>query len=170
MTIRAATPDDAAACAAVQVRSWQATYAGILPQEHIDRRTVEFRTAQWTERLRAGEEDIFVACEPDGAIVGFTSGGRSVEAVEGFDAEIGTIYLLPEAQGKGIGKQLLRALSAALQEKGFKAAWVRVLSDNAPARRFYEKCGAEVVCETEEDIDGFIYREHFYGWRDLAKL
>ncbi len=170
MTIREATPGDAAACAAVQVRSWQATYAGILPQEHIDRRTVELRAAQWTERLREGDDDIFVACDPSGAIVGFTSGGRSGEPVEGYDAEIGTLYLLPEAQRRGIGKQLLRALSAALQTKGFRAAWVRVLSDNVPARRFYEKCGAEVVCETEEDIDGFIYREHFYGWRDLAKL
>ena len=65
---------------------------------------------------------------------------------------------------------LLRAVSAALQTKGFKAAWVRVLSENFPARRFYERCGAEVVGETEEDIDGFVYREHFYGWRDLTKL
>lgn len=170
MTIREATPADAAAIAAVQVRSWEATYADMLPQEHIDRRTVGLRTAQWTERLRDGADDIFVACDPSGTIAGFTSGGHSGEPVEGFDAEIGTLYLLPEAQRRGIGKQLLRALSAALQKKGFKAAWVRVLSDNAPARRFYENCGAEVVCETEEEIDGFIYREHFYGWRDLAKL
>ncbi len=170
MTIREATREDAAACAAVHVRSWQAAYAGMLPQEHIDRRSVALRTSQWTERLRAGEDDIFVACEPDGTIVGFASGGRSGEPVEGFDAEVSTLYLLPKAQRRGIGKQLLRALSVALQAKGFKTAWVRVLSDNVPARRFYERCGAEVVCETEEEIDGFIYREHFYGWRDLAKL
>ncbi len=170
MTIRRALPDDAGAIAAVHVRSWQATYAGMLPQEHIDRRTVGLRTAQWKDFLRIGEHDAFVACDPPGTIVGFTSGGSSGEPVEGFDAEIGTLYLLPEAQRRGIAKQLLHALSAALQAKGFQAAWVRVLSDNAPARRFYEKCGAEVVCETEEDIDGFIYREHFYGWRDLTKL
>jgi len=170
MTVRRALPEDAAVLAAVHVRSWQETYAGMLPQEHIDRRTVALRTAQWTERLRESDDDIFVACDRSGTIVGFTSGGRSREPVEGFDAEIGTLYLLPEAQGRGVGKQLLRALSAKLQARGFKAAWVRVLSDNVPARRFYERCGAEAVCETEEEIDGFVYREHFYGWRNLAKL
>ena len=162
--IRQAAFEDAAAIAAVQVASWHAAYAGILPQEHIERRTVEVRAAQWNGRLQAGEEEVFVAC------VGFATGLASSEPVDGFDGEIGAIYVLPEAQGRGIGKQLLRTVAAALRAKGFRAAWLRVLSENHPARGFYEKCGAEVVCETEEDIDGFIYREHFYGWRDLSKL
>ena len=80
------------------------------------------------------------------------------------------LYVLPEAQGLGIGKELLRTVGAALRAKGLQAAWLRVLSDNAPARRFYEKLGAQVICETSEEIDGFAYREHFYGWRDLSKL
>ncbi len=170
VTIREATPNDATGIAEVHVRSWQTTYAGILPQEHIDRRTVAVRTSKWNEILRVGEQYIFVACDPAGTIVGFASGGASSEPVDGFDAEIGTIYILPGAQGRGIGKRLLGAISEALRAEGFQAVWVRVLSDNRSAREFYEKCGAEVVCETEEEIDGFVYREHFYGWRDLAKL
>lgn len=170
MTVRRALPGDAAAIAAVQVITWHAAYAGLLPQEHLDRRTVEVRTAQWTDRLNEGAQIVFVAHEPDGAVVGFSSGGASSEPVEGYDGEITTLYVLPEAQGRGAGAQLLRAMSAALRSRGFQSAWVRVLSDNAPARRFYEKLGAEEICETTEDIDGFIYREHLYGWRDLTKL
>jgi ribosomal protein S18 acetylase RimI-like enzyme len=168
--IRKADVGDAGAIAVVQVRTLHAAYAGLLPQEHLDRRTVEVRTAQWNDRLRAGQEDVFVACDARGTVVGFATGLASSEPVDGFDGEIGAIYVLPEAQGRGIGKQLLRTVAAALRAKGFRAAWRRVLSENHPARGFYEKCGAEVVCETEEDIDGFIYREHLYGWRDLAKL
>jgi len=169
-TIRGATPDDAAAIAIVQVRTWHAAYAGLLPQEHLDRRTVELRTAQWSGRLQSGEEEVFVACDPRGTVVAFATGLASSEPVDGFDGEIGAIYVLPEAQGQGLGKRLLRAVGAALQAEGFQSAWLRVLSDNTPARRFYEKLGAEIVCETTEEIDGFAYREHFYGWRDLSKL
>ncbi len=170
MTIRKATSNDAPAIATVQVRTWHVAYAGLLPQEHLDRRTVALRTAQWNDRLRSGEEAIFVACDPRGTVVAFATGLASSEPVEGFDGEIGAIYVLPEAQGQGLGKRLLRAASAALRAKGFQSAWLRVLSDNTPARRFYEKLGAEIVCETTEEIDGFLYREHFYGWRDLTKL
>jgi ribosomal protein S18 acetylase RimI-like enzyme len=168
--VREARIEDAAAIASVQVRTWHAAYAGLLPQEHLERRTVELRTAQWTDRLIEGSQLVFVAHEADGTIVGFASGGRSSEPVEGYDGEITTLYVLPEAQGRGTGAQLLHAMSGALQAKGLQSAWVRVLSDNAPARRFYEKLGAEIICETTEDLDGFIYREHFYGWRDLSKL
>lgn len=154
----------------MQVRTWHAAYAGMLPQEHLDRRTVELRTAQWNDRLRAGKEDVFVACDPRGTVVGFATGLASSEPVEGFDGEIGALYVLPEAQGQGVGKSLLTAAAEVLRAKGFRSAWLRVLSDNAAARRFYENLGAEIVCETTEDIDGFLYREHFYGWRDLSKL
>jgi ribosomal protein S18 acetylase RimI-like enzyme len=170
VTVRQALPEDAEAIAAVQVRTWHAAYAGLLPQEHLDRRTVALRTAQWNDRLGAGDEDVFVACDAHGKVCAFASGGASSEPVDGFDAEIGTLYVLPEAQGQGVGERLLRAVGAALRAKGLKAAWLRVLSDNAPARRFYEKLGAQVICETTEEIDGFPYREHFYGWRDLSKL
>jgi len=168
--VRPAWPEDAAAIAVVQVRSWRDAYAGLLPQEHIERRTVEMRTAQWSERLREGGQVVLVAHEPDGSVVGFTSGGASSEPVNGYDGEITTLYVLPESQGRGAGTQLLRAMSVALRTKGFRSAWVRVLSENAAARRFYKKLGAEIVCETTEEIDGFLYREHFYGWRDLATL
>lgn len=170
MTVRRALPGDAPAIAAVQVRTWHAAYAGLLPQEHLDRRTVELRTAQWTDRLNEGEQIIFVAHEPDGTVVGFASGGRSSEDVAGYAGEITTLYVLPEAQGRGAGTQLMHAISQALRARGLESAWVRVLSENAPARSFYEKLGAHEVCETTEEIDGFIYREHFYGWRDLSKL
>jgi ribosomal protein S18 acetylase RimI-like enzyme len=169
-SIRAAVPEDAAAIAAVQVRTWHAAYAGLLPQDHLDRRTVAMRTAQWNDHLSAGDEEAFVACDAHGKICAFASGCASSEPVDGFDGEIHMLYVLPEAQGQGLGERLLRAVVAALRARGLQAAWLRVLSDNAPARRFYEKLGAQVICETSEEIDGFAYREHFYGWRDLSKL
>ena len=154
----------------MHVAAWNDAYAGLLPRAHLERRTVELRTASWQQYLRDDARVALVACEENGTVVGFASGGASRDPVEGYDAEIETLYVLPEAQGKRTGKLLLQAIAAELVHRGFRAAWVRVLSDNARARRFYEKCGARFLSEETEDIDDFIYREHFYGWPDLSAL
>jgi len=122
------------------VRCWRETYAGIIPQDHIERRTVGSRAALWNEVLRTGDQIVFVACDRDGKVVGFASGTASSEPVEGFDAELGSLYILPEAQ----------------REKSFRSVWVRVLTDN-PAVEFYKRAGAEFICK-------------FYGWRDVATM
>ncbi|WP_179861224.1 hypothetical protein [Kocuria marina] len=44
LTIRLPEPDDAPALAAVHVRSWRETYAGMLPERFYD------ETAQWRRR------------------------------------------------------------------------------------------------------------------------
>lgn len=41
MRLRPAQPEDALAVARVHVRSWQAAYRGLLPDDHIGRRPLE---------------------------------------------------------------------------------------------------------------------------------
>lgn len=151
------------------MRCWHETYAGIIPQAHIARRTVPYRSAQWTETLRDRSQVVFVACKGDGGIAGFASGGPSSEPVEGFDAELGSLYILAEAHRRGAGRRLVHAIGAGLKARGFHSVWVRVLTEN-PAAEFYKKAGAEFICDVEEDIDGYVYREQFYGWRDVAAM
>jgi len=68
-------------------------------------------------------------------------------AREGTDWELIQIQLLPELQGKGLGKQLLRSLALEAQHRG---ASVRLsVLKGSPARRLYEKFGFAVVKETE---------------------
>lgn len=169
LTIRAATLADISAIAGVHVRCWHETYAGLVPQEHIARRTVAYRAAQWNEAMRDRDQVVFVACEAGGDIVGFASGGPSSEPVEGFDAELASLYVLSAAHRRGAGKQLVRAVGVELKSRGFRSVWVRVLTEN-PAVEFYKKAGAEFICDVEEDIDGCAYREQFYGWRDVAAM
>ncbi|HET9394246.1 MAG TPA: GNAT family N-acetyltransferase [Candidatus Rubrimentiphilum sp.] len=169
LTVRAATLADIPAMAEVHVRCWHETYAGLIPNEHLGRRTVAYRTAQWNEALRDRDQVVFVACESSGDIVGFASGGPSSEPVEGFDAELGALYVLAAAHHRGAGRQLVHAIGGELKSRGFHAAWVRVLTEN-PAVEFYKKTGAEFICDVEEDIDGCMYREQFYGWRDVAAM
>lgn len=51
-----------------------------------------------------------------------------------------SIYVLPECQGKGIGKKLLLRAEDELKKK-WSEAILWVLNDNNAAVRFYEQCG-----------------------------
>jgi hypothetical protein len=72
-SIRLASPadTDARAVAEVHVRSWQAAYRGLLPQDYLDGLdlTLDKREAYWREAIIQGGPGLLVA-EVDGAVVG----------------------------------------------------------------------------------------------------
>jgi ribosomal protein S18 acetylase RimI-like enzyme len=61
---------------------------------------------------------------------------------------LGTLYILPEYQGQGIGTQVLNDLLAAAFREGLPVT-LRVLQVN-PAKRLYERLGFVVV--EEDDV------------------
>lgn len=176
MNIRAATSDDAMGIAAVHVASWQETYVGLMPAAILNSLSVADRAARWArilaEAAHEGGMSVFVAMHA-GDTVGFahSCGQRDGRLnVRGFTGEIGAIYVLRNAQGKGLGRCLMTAAAQSLHELGHDAASLWVLRDNDPARRFYERLGGEVCCEREDRLEAATLVELAYGWRDLSAL
>jgi GNAT superfamily N-acetyltransferase len=165
--IRAATKVDAEAIAHVHVESWQTTYAGIMPAAYLAGLDETLRSKLWQEWLN-GEALVFVA-EWDGRVVGFAHGGPNREPVAECDAELYAIYLLKEAQKRGIGGELLRAMATALLERNFRSMAVWVLEQNR-SRSFYEKTGAHLATSKVIDIGGTKLLEVAYTWTDLKAL
>lgn len=58
-----------------------------------------------------------------------------------------SIYLAPEAQGKGIGTKLYAALEAILAELGYRKTYAIITSDNPGSLRFHEKTGFRFIGE-----------------------
>lgn len=82
-----------------------------------------------------------VIAEEQGEVLGFACGvmqGRRI-------GDLTELYVRPEARGRGIARELVRAVVAALRERGAAALTGGVAPDNAPARSFYEKAGFDVV-------------------------
>jgi len=170
ISIRAASVADARAIADVLVRSWHATYAGIVAQSYIDRMSPEAQSLRWQKRLSDGEPvTAVVAQDTNGAIVGFAAGGPLREKHGAFDGELYALYLLPEAQGQGIGRMLLSAWALQAKSRGYAAAIARVFTAN-PACAFYEHLGAHAVKEASLELEGESYRETWYAWDDLSAL
>ena len=155
IAIRAAALRDAAAIAHVHVESWRTTYARIIPHAYLNGLDETLRARLWNERLGSGSL-IFVA-EWDGRVVGFA------------DAGLYAIYLLEDAQKRGIGARLLRTVADALLERNFKSMAVWVLEQNR-SRHFYEKTGARMTTSKVIDIGGTKLMELAYAWADLMEL
>lgn len=143
VTIRAATPEDARAIAEVHAASWRWAYRDDLPASALGGRTVEDRERMWTEWFASREPaaDLLVADE-DGRIVGFSGFGVSRDdGVPEATGEIRTIYLVEEAAGRGIGRDLFARANERLRDLGYRRATLWVLETNERSRRFYERAG-----------------------------
>jgi GNAT superfamily N-acetyltransferase len=163
--------------AIVHVRSWQAAYRGLVPQEYLDNLEVEQRYSVW-ERI-VGEAEwpragTFVA-EDGGDVVGFASicPTRDDDEQPASAGELAAIYLLPGTWGKGLGRELMASVLSALSDAGFDEATLWVLDTNCRARRFYEAAGWHRDGAVKQDARrGFVlnevrYRCALYGLRGL---
>jgi ribosomal protein S18 acetylase RimI-like enzyme len=170
--VRRAVPEDARAVAVVHVRSWQAAYRGLVPDEVLDSLSVDRRATLWVDAIadpnpRCG---VWVA-ERGGVLVGFVH----VRPTKDVDAapstgEVGAIYLAPEAWSLGLGRALLDSAVVDLRRTGFQAATLWVFRDNERARRFYERAGwASDGALKSIEIGGLLLAEVRYRI-DLASL
>ncbi|GAB4047846.1 GNAT family N-acetyltransferase [Catellatospora paridis] len=143
--VRAETPADCAAVAAVHVRAWQVAYAGIVPDDVLAALDVPARTAWRLDRLADPDSLFHNLVALDGAMVsGFVCHGpyRAQELDGGpLQPEVGeilAIYVHPDHWGTGTGDALLLAALDALPQSEVRL-WA--LADNHRALRFYARHG-----------------------------
>jgi GNAT superfamily N-acetyltransferase len=145
ISIRAATPADAANLAAVHACSWRSAYRGVLPDEFLDALGPDRWRAAWTETLAATDwpRRGTLLARTDGTVVGFVSVGptRDDDAGTAPTGEVTGIYVAPGWWGAGVGAALMTAAVAALTDAGFEQATLWVLRGNVRARGFYEGAG-----------------------------
>ena len=143
-TVRLALPADAGAIARVQVASWRAAYAGLMPEALLAGLSVEKREAAWRDRLehpQDPERRLFVV-EVSGEVLGFAStGGSRDEDAEPGTAEVLAVYLAPAAWGRGLGRALFGEAVDDLRARGWTRVTLWVLEGNGRAIRFYESAG-----------------------------
>lgn len=158
ISVRPATLDDSERIADIHVRTWQAAYAGVMPQDFLDRLDVDARTAMWRRAIDGGTPPgaIFLA-DVDGEIVGFVAVGRYRQSDGDPDPSVGevfAIYVAAEHWSTRAGHALMRAAVDHLADHGMAEIRLWVLADNPRARRFYERFGYVADGETRADEVG----------------
>ena len=173
--IRRATLDDAEAIARIHLISWRQSIAVILTSEQVGLKNLDqdHQHKLWERRLDVEENQsryTVVAENEAGEVIGYATGRDNHTAIRDYDAELHQIYILPDSQGHGIGKQLVQALTRELYKAGYQSLIVWVIPDN-PAVRFYrDGLGGQYLDERIiPDGDG-ILKEDAYGWPDITVL
>ena len=99
----------------------------------------------------------------------FVEGGRLVgygELWEDRDleeAELARLVIAPAFRGKGHGRALTRALADEAHRRGFAEIWLRVVPENAVARRAYEAAGfARATADQEAEFN--VGQRRSYVW------
>lgn len=155
MLIRAATADDAAACAAIY-------------RPHVTGGWTSFELdppdqAEMARRIAAySESHAWLVAENDDAVLGYAYGSlhRTREAYA-TSCDV-AVYVAAEATGQGVGRRLYEALLPALKARGLHAAFAGIALPNPASIGLHEAMGFTPVG---------VYREVGWkmgGWRDVG--
>ncbi|MBT2584027.1 GNAT family N-acetyltransferase [Planococcus sp. ISL-109] len=145
--IRKGIPADIASVREIAHISWNDTYAGIIPSP-IQQKFLEqsYSTPMLEMRM---ERTLLLLAEQDGQAIGFAN---FTKVDEDGDAELIAMYMKPEHQRSGYGKQLL--VDGLSHLKGGQQLFVYVESENTKGRNFYEANGFQLLEEFEELFEG----------------
>ena len=142
-TIRAATVGDCDAIGAVHVHAWQAAYRGVMPDDYLDGLHADDRATMWRRHFaNPRPEQMLTVIVDHGEVVGFAASGP--EAGDSARSDVGELYAInldPPSWGKGLGRALLRDVTAALVAAGYQSAVLWVEPSNVRARSLYESEG-----------------------------
>ena len=164
--IRPAAADDEPTITEIRRETWLTAYAQIIDPEIIDRVTASGGRASAAPRT---DRTSLVAVAPEDAapadprmIVGYASYGpeRSVASaasvgsgaaakpgaltpggLAGETGELYTLYVAPAHWSTGVGRALTDAALDGLRAAGYHRVVLWTLTENARARRFYDKAG-----------------------------
>ncbi len=142
--VRPARLGDVRRIAEVHVRSWQAAYRGLIPDDFLDALSVDARV-EWRAARLAGLPDrwAMLVVEEAGTVVGFadTAPCRDEDRDPRTTGELLAMYLHPDYWQRGLGRLLMEGVVDRLRADGFETATLWVLRENSRARRFYEAAG-----------------------------
>ena len=178
MNIREAELRDTAAMALVSVDSYRAAHRDQIPETSLIQftrrgsRNAIGRAIRELSEADERQEYIYVAENEEGLVIGVAMGGPERSNHPLYMGEIYFLYLLPAYRRRGIGRQLTISVVDRLVEQEMDSLLIRVLKANAPARRFYEALGGQLVPDLEEQIEerGAALDLVAYGWRDVSEL
>lgn len=155
VVVRPAGAADAAAVAALQVRSWRAAYRGLVPDEFLDGLTEDAWLGRWTEQLAGAPPDgvhrLVSTDVPEGVPRAVAVGGPVRDPTSWVTGELYLLYADPAVWGRGHGAALLREVEARLAADGHGQALLWVAAGNERSIGFYRHHGWEPDGTTRRD-------------------
>ena len=137
--IRAAREGDLAALTAI----YNAAVTGTAFTGHLAPLAVDDRRPWW----QAHQDPRFpiLVADAAGELLGYASLSQWFPTPVYAHTVESSLYLAPNAQGRGLGTTLMRALLAEARRQGHHVVLARIWSGNAPSIAMCRKCGYEII-------------------------
>ena len=170
LVVRPALAEDVGRLGRVRTASWQTAYGSILPEAELRRLDPSRASARFRHIVHAGRsQSLLVVHRPRQPVFGYAWGGPQKDRSLAFAGEVYELYLHPEEQGHGGGRQLLSAMLWRLAERMLWPTVIWVLADN-PARHFYEACGGRQVLAGSVTVAGRRLPRLGFSWDSFLPL
>ncbi len=167
--LREAVAPDSDAIAALHVKSWRATYRGILPDAYLDNEAEEERRQYWQQHLgRPDPADLVLLVQDANCLLGFISIIASPD--EDVDVLIENLHVDPETHGRGLGRHLIAEAVDRLIPRGVTSISLWVYDQNEKATAFYSRLGGTIDLRGTEEFAGATVPHTRIVFRDLAEL
>lgn len=158
ITIKVATTADIKTIQEIAQTTWPITYGTILSKEQLDyMMDLIYSEGALIKQIQM-QEQLFYLVYDTSLVIAFMAieHGYKNEAV----TRIHKIYLLPETQGKGIGRTIIDEIVKLAYQNNSKLLSLNVNRFN-PALSFYEKIGFEIAAEENIDIgNGYLMEDY----------
>jgi GNAT superfamily N-acetyltransferase len=159
--IRLADASDANSIAALHVTTFNETH-GAGPHSP----GLSIRESQWKKQFESDDTKNWFCLlieNESGRLVGFAKGNPYRLNDLPYDGELNKIYILKKYQRRGLGKLLLKEISAQFLKRNIFS--MLLFGDaNNPSNKFYETMGATRLYSKNGEFHGG------YGWKDLRSV
>lgn len=164
ITISKATAEDIKTIQEITYITWPITYGNILSGEQLDYMLDLIYSDEALTNQFKKKEQLFYLISEDKTTLGFI--GIEHHYKNESVTRIHKIYLLPDTQGRGIGKKVIEEIQILALENHSKTLSLNVNRFNS-ALTFYEKIGFKIIDEVNVDIGNGYFMEDYIMEKQL---
>lgn len=157
-TISEATVNDFKTIREIAYQTWPDTYGAILSEKQLDYMLSAFYSEETLKDNLDNKGHHFLLVKEEEICLGFASYEHYYQQKS--TTRVHKIYILPQTQGKGIGKLLMDAMENLARENQSDILSLNVNRFNK-ACTFYQKMGFEIVAEVNLEIgNGYLMEDY----------
>jgi ribosomal protein S18 acetylase RimI-like enzyme len=136
---------------------WPTAYGEILSKDQLSYMLERFYNLEALQQQDTNGQQFYLAQNEQQKFMGYVSYEINCEPNK---TKIHKIYVLPETQGNGVGKQLFEFVKTKAEEQQQKAVFLNVNKYNK-AQHFYTKLGFKIIKEEVIDIgNGYVMDDY----------
>ena len=167
LVIRPGTLDDSTAIGRILADGWRQAYSGFMSGAELGLRVDPDYRAQevgtWLSTEFDPSAELLLVAERDDGVAGFLAARLGDRNDVGSVAQVTLLYVSPENQGRGVGRQLLSAAAEWLKVHAPGPISIGAFEQN-PFRTFYEAIGGVVVKTVMVRVDAQEWPVVVYLW------